>query len=158
MQRQWLQLNQHLKKYMKRAVVYRMMVVIFSLFPCKKDATGVSNSKGIGGKWSIITDSTYAGVGAGNHPVIYVGQEGDYFDFQTSGKLYSMENGRSYILSYTLTSDTTIVINSFLSDTSRTADSCTVAHSAAHTTSIGTSILLTPGGTFGRKTGLRRKR
>src|SRR5947208_2904362 len=64
-------------------------------------------------KWNLVNDSTYYGLGLNNHPVNYLGKPGDYFDFRADGYLYIREGSGLDTLSYSISSDTTLVIAGF---------------------------------------------
>jgi hypothetical protein len=127
------------------------------LLSCKKDTAVVENeSLSIAGKWRIITDSSFAGVGLNNHPVNYIGHEGDYFDFGADGKLYVNENNILNRYNYTSTSATTLIIDSFGITMNGVQDTSVITYESPHTIIIYTPFIMTPGGTFGRKVHLTR--
>ena len=136
---------------MKYLISFGVIAVVFFVASCKKDVHPEENNASIIGKWNIITDSSYVGVAANNHLVVYAGQEGDYFDFSSNGKLYIKENGMLDTLQFNLTSDTTMTIDSFLDDSNGTSQTCTITNPAPHNAVVSTAISYTPGGTFGRK-------
>ena len=140
---------------MRRNIQFATIAACWLLFSCNKDSVE-ENGNLLTGKWSIITDTTYSGVGAGNHPVSYTGKPDDYLDFNTNGILYIMESGRLNSLSYTSVSDNIVVINSFLSDGSGYGDTCSVTDLTMHNAVISTIILASPGGTLGRKVHLSK--
>jgi hypothetical protein len=141
---------------MKRLMRFGPIAVIFFLLSCKKDTSSKNNNSTLLGKWSILSDSSFLGVGISNHAVNYVGQIADYFDFKTNGKLFIEEKGNLDVLSYTLTSDSTIIIDSFLNDASGVSETCEITDLTISNAIISTPILATPGGTFGRKVHLTR--
>ncbi len=135
--------------------IIRVVIIgsfIAFLGACKKDNKG---SNKITGRWDVVKDSTYVGVGAGNKLVVYNGQRGDYFDFRTDGKVYTKEGTVLDTLNYSVKSANQIVISKptiidnyipVLSNLSLTA----------HTASIINPKVLTPGGEFGRSIYLAR--
>jgi hypothetical protein len=144
------------KKVMKTFISY-FAVTMFCFLSCKKDTS--STQKGtfsITGKWSIITDSSFAGVGSENHLVNYTGQEGDYFDFAADGKLYVKENNIINTYNYTLTSPATLIIDSFGITINGVPNTSVITYETPHTIILYTPFIMTPGGTFGRKVHLTR--
>jgi len=132
-------------------------LAIFTAFcfnACNKNS--VSTNATILGKWNIINDSTFDGVGVGNHPVEYTGQQGDYFDFTTNGILYTKEGSVLDTLSYRLTSNTTIIISSFGLIGNGVAETSQITNLTDHSLTITAPVELTPGGEFGRKVNLSR--
>ena len=75
---------------MKQKILVGLTALIsFFIVSCKKNsypANGINAD--ITGKWNILSDSTFFGVGIDNHPVNYTGKTDDYFDFRTDGNLY----------------------------------------------------------------------
>jgi hypothetical protein len=63
------------------------------------------------GKWSIQIDTSFVGVGAFNHEVIYSGKPGDYFNFNPDGHIYTKEDSVLDTLTYTLSSDSILIKN-----------------------------------------------
>lgn len=137
------------------------LALLLYLTACKK-TKGSSNGSAatsITGKWNLLTDSTFVGVGTGNHEVDYIGQPGDYFDFNTNGTVYTKEGDVLDTLTYKLLSESTMIISDF----GASGDTCTV-NSMTVSNGEGTGQFLyitspfffTPGGTFGRKVSLSR--
>jgi hypothetical protein len=141
---------------MKHLLYFATTIIIPLLLSCKKNASSAKDNSGLFGKWNIQSDSSFEGVGLNNHPVTYVGQSGDYFDFNPGGKLFVEENGKSEELNYSITSDSVIVIHSFLSNASGAPDSCKITDMTNNNVVISAAILVTPGGIFGRKVHLTR--
>jgi hypothetical protein len=129
--------------------------LIICLYACKKDGNNI-NSSSIVGKWSIVSDSTFAGVGSSNHPVNYAGAPGDYFDFRTDGNVYTKEGAVLDTLSYKLVSNTTIIIASFGVTLNGVPETSSIKVLTSHNLTIDAPVLLTPGGEFGRKVSLSR--
>ncbi len=153
---------------MKIKHTFIIIVGMLCLYSCKKDDSliqSTDNSKNLTlnalngtsltGKWNIVTDSTYTGVGQYNHPVNYVGQAADYFDIKTNGVIYTKETLVLDTLSYTLKSDTAIVVQSFggIFNGVPSVSHLTVN---AHSAIIASPMFLTPGGVFWRKITLSR--
>lgn len=120
---------------------------------CKKDNNGGNNQ--ITGKWNIVKDSTYVGVGTSNHLVVYNGQPGDYFDFRTNGKVYTKEGAVLDTLSYTVKTPGQIIISKF-GIVSNGVPPVSSFSLTAHTANIIAPSFLTPGGQFGREVNLTR--
>ncbi len=143
---------------MRYLVTFALITAGCFFASCKKETlNNIDIKPGMTGKWNVITDSTFSGVGLNNHPVNITGQAGDYFDFRTDGNLYIKEDITLETLSYTLTSDTTIVIDSFGGITlNGVPGTCFITDLMAHTVTITAPFLATPGGVFGRKVQLNR--
>jgi hypothetical protein len=140
---------------MNRLIIFVTVALIFIITSCKKELQ--SNGTTISGKWNVLTDSSFAGVGAGNHAVNYTGQPGDFFDFKSDGYLYIKEGSNTNKLSYTITSDTTIVIDSFGGVTlNGVSNTNFITNLTAHSVTITAPFFATPGGVFGRKVSLAR--
>lgn len=122
--------------------------LIFNLSCQKNNNTPTS----ILGKWNIQIDSTYTGVGAGNHQVTYYGQLGDYFNFSSDGHIYSSENSIRDTLSYSVSSDS-IMIPYFGGGG---IGKGLITSASTHSLIISSGYFFTPGGTFGRTVYLTR--
>jgi hypothetical protein len=127
---------------------------LLCLYACKKSNDAI-NLNSIVGKWNVLSDSTYAGVGIGNHPVNYNGQPGDYFNIMANGTIYTKEGLVLDTLSYHLVADTGIVITAFGVILNGTP-SVNHVKFTGHNLVITSPTLLTPGGIFWRKTSLSR--
>lgn len=126
-----------------------VIIIFFILLPsCKK-----IGPESVIGKWNIQKDSTYAGVGIGNHQVIYSGQPDDYFNFTSDGHIYSMENSILDTLSYTISSDS-VMIPDF--GYGGGIGKGKIQSSSTHSLIISSGYFLTPGGIFGRTVYLKR--
>lgn len=140
-----------------------VFAAILYLSACTKTADSISQpeSGDITGKWNLVSDSTFKGVGSSNHPVDYTGVAGDYFNFLSNGHAYSKEGPVLDTLMYTLVSDNSIIISGFgvilngVQDTSVITGLTTIVGSA-QTITIASSLALTPGGEFWRKVTLSR--
>ena len=131
--------------------------ISFFLISCKKDFVPANDlHASIIGKWNILNDSTFTGVGVSNHAVNYTGQTGDYFDFRTDGYIYIKENTTLDTLSYSITSDTTIIIASFGIIINGVPEVSRVTNLTADGVTISAPFIVTPGGAFGRKINLKR--
>lgn len=124
------------------------------LYACKKDGNNF-NSSSLAGKWNVVSDSTYVGVGVNNHPVNYHGQQGDYFDFRTDGHVYTKEGAVLDTLSYSVISNTAIIIQSFGLIANGVPETSNVTRTT-NTAVIDAPVFFTPGGAFGRKVTLSR--
>jgi hypothetical protein len=142
-----------IRKSMTRLILFRTAIITLFLVSCKKNFSYRENTSTLFGKWDILTDSSFVGVGLGNHAVTYVGQAGDYFDFKPTGELFVEENGKLNALAYAFTSDSTIIIDSFLDGATET---CEISDLSVHNAIISTPISMTPGGVFGKKVHLTR--
>jgi hypothetical protein len=126
--------------------------LLFCLYACKKDG----NTPGsVAGRWNIVSDSTYVGVGFNNHEVTYTGQSGDYYEFMTNGILYTKEGAALDTLRYTLNSDTSITIQT-LATTNGIPQPARLTTFTVHRLVIYGPYALTPGGIFGSTVSLSR--
>lgn len=143
-----------------------LFAVLLYLTACTKTASSSdeSESAGITGKWNLISDSTFEGVGANNHPVDYKGMAGDYFDFSAIGSVYTKEGLALDTLTYRMVLDSSIIISDFGLILNGVQDTSTVSGLSAGTGSrpftqiivIESPFNLTPGGEFWRKVTLSR--
>src|SRR5580693_5345704 len=76
---------------------------------CSK--TSSPSSGFITGGWRVVTDSSYQGVGTGNHQVVYIGHLGDSYYFGSDGLLYTNMNFMLDTFAYTIVSPTAIILN-----------------------------------------------
>ena len=157
---------------MKTKYSLMMIGLMLCIAACKKDVSGSlsqvinkndkNSSNALGqsslvAKWNIVTDSTFAGAGITNHPVDYSGQPGDYFDIRTNGYIYTKEGAVLDTLSYTLVSDTTIIIKPFgLAVNSVPPTTSHITNLTSNSVTIASPVFATPGGEFGRKVSLSR--
>jgi hypothetical protein len=87
-----------------------IVLLVFYLLPgCKKENTKPAPPTLVA-NWNIVSDYTANHLAQTN---TYTGVAGDYFDFRTDGKCYVKEGSRYDTLSYAITSDTTLHIQSF---------------------------------------------
>jgi hypothetical protein len=107
-------------------------------------------------KWNIVTDSTFAGAGSSNHQVDYSGQPGDYFDIRTDGHIYTKEGAVLDTLSFTLVSDTTIIIQPFGFTVNGLPPTSHITNLTLNSVTIASPFFPSPGGEFGRKVSLSR--
>jgi hypothetical protein len=147
-------------------VTLPFLAFLLNFTACTK-TTGSSNESGPGGitgKWNLVTDSTFEGVGSTNHPVDYTGEAGDYFDFSVNGSVYIKEGAVANTLTYKVVSDSSIIISDFgliingVPDTS-TITGLTVNNGLGLTDQIiviESPFFPTPGGEFWRKVTLSR--
>jgi len=128
------------------------LVAFFIFLPsCRKNSFIAPES--IIGKWNIQDDSTYSGVGSGNHKVIYSGQLDDYFNFTSDGHVYIMENSILDTLSYTISSGS-VTIPDF--GYGGGIGKGVIQSSSTHFLIISSGPIITPGGVFGRTVSLKR--
>ncbi len=133
-----------------------IFIVLF-LTSCVKNSNIIENTSNIlFGKWNLVYDSTFVGVGAGNHSANYIGKAGDYFDFRTDGKVYTSENSILDTLNYHFTSGSTIIIQSFGLIFNGVPEVSNITTITAHNATIDAPDSYTPGGIFGRTVELSR--
>jgi hypothetical protein len=141
---------------MKLFILLICSSLLVCLNSCKKDNNVGNIPPSVIGKWNIVSDSTYVGVGAGNHPVNYKGQTGDYFDVRTDSYIYTKEGTVLDTLSYHINSDSTIVIQSFGATVNGVAPISHIANIGLYGVSIASPKLLSPGGVYWHKIVLSR--
>jgi hypothetical protein len=143
---------------MKHIITISLTVLITLFFiSCKKELLSDSyNQATIFKKWGILNDSTFIGVGVNNHPVKYVGQAGDYFDFRKDGYIYIKEGPTLDTLSYSFTSNTTLLIASFGVILNGVPEKSHITNLTPGGVTISAPFVVTPGGVFGRKVILTR--
>jgi hypothetical protein len=140
---------------MKGAYLITAAALLLSFCSCKKDLTNGPGTTTIG-KWNLVSDSTFAGVGQNNHAVDYKGQAGDYFDIRANGFMYTKEEGILDTLQYSVVSNTEIVIQSFGINANGVQATSHITNFTSNSLVIASPIALTPGGQFGRKVTLSR--
>ena len=124
-------------------------LLIFTL-SCKKNKETPSS---ILGKWNIKIDTSFAGELASNHEVIYSGKPGDYFNFNSDGKVYIRENSLLDTLTYTVSSDSILIPNFNFAYEGK----CRFKSASTDTIVISTGYFVFFGaGTFGRTVYLYR--
>lgn len=131
------------------------LIIIFC--SCSKQHVSVnSTATAISGKWNLISDSGYTGVGTNNHLLVYTGQPGDYFDFRTDQNIYSKEGTNYDTLGYKVVSNSAIIIADFGLIVNGVQDTSKIVNLTTDSLTIVSPILLTPGGVFGRTVHLGR--
>ncbi len=103
-------------------------------------------------------NSTFEGVGYSNHPVVYVGQAGDYFNFSANGVVYTKEANLLDTLIYKTVSDTSILLSGFGAILNGIPDTSKIKGLTANIGLLITSQIITiespkvftPGGSFGK--------
>jgi hypothetical protein len=142
------------------------LAVLLYLTACTKaDVSSKQYKPGdISGKWNLVNDSTFEGVGVSNHLANYNGETGDYFNFSSNGYVYTRENSKLDTLTYKMVSDTSIIISSFGLILNGSPDTSIITNLKANnglgltvrTIVIESPFFLTPGGEFWRKVTLSR--
>jgi hypothetical protein len=140
-----------------------ILVVLLYLTACAKTtrSSNYSKSGDITGKWNLVSDSTFEGIGASNHPFDYTGSIIDYFNFSSNGYVYTREGASLETLTYRMVLDSSIIISNFgitlngVQDTS-TISGLTATNGPTQTIVIESHFISTPDGNFWRKVTLRR--
>ncbi len=142
------------------------LAVLLYLTACTKadESSNQNKPTGLSGKWNLVNDSTFDGAGYSNHLVDYTGEAGDYFSFSTDGYVYTKESTVLDTLTYTMVSDTSVVISDFGLILNGVPDTSTITGLIANnglgltvqTIVIESPFFLTPGGEFWRKVTLSR--
>ena len=114
---------------------------------------GLACSKGtvrgnISGRWNIVVDSNFTGVGSTNHLVVYNGFAGDYFEFAGNDSVYTKEGSVLDTLGYTFLADSVHII---ISGFGLSGDASVISDHTATSMVITSKADLTPGGVFWRK-------
>ncbi|MDB5016732.1 MAG: hypothetical protein JWQ84_1564 [Mucilaginibacter sp.] len=129
--------------------------LMIGLCSCKKSLTDVTSTVSVIGKWSVVKDTTYAGVNTGANPEVYIGKAGDYFDFRTDGYVYTKEGAVLDTLSYSMLSNSQIVIQSFGPGAVGEYPN-NIATITAHSLDINSPLFTPPSGPQQRKLSLSR--
>lgn len=130
---------------------------IVCLYACMKSVhVDTSTSSGLQGRWDVVSDSAFQGIGYNNHPVDYTGMPGDYFDFRSNGYLYTNENGVQDTLPYQFTSDSSMVIGALGLIFNGTPEATEIIGLTAHSATLKAPIVVTSAGEFGRTVHLSR--
>jgi len=120
---------------------------------CRRTFTQTNS---VSGKWNIVYDSTYSGVGSANREVNYCGQAGDYFNFVNDSIIYTKEGSALDTLNYRFTSSNTIIISSFGIILNGVPETSQIINLTSNNLIIVAPVMPTPAGAFGRKVGLSR--
>lgn len=135
----------------------RNTVLLFSLIivtiSCSKSS---DQAISLIGKWNLVYDSTFSGVGTINHAVNYTGQIGDYFNFANDSIIYTKEGFVLDTLNYRLTSNNTLIISSFGIILNGIPETSQITYLTGNNLTILAPIIPTPAGAFGRKVNLSR--
>ena len=92
------------------------LLVIFYLPACKKSDKPQTTLEKIQGKWQLVTDVQNDHIAGQDDITTYTGTPGDILDFRADGKVYiSIQSGQD-TSTYTLSSDTKIVLDGTPSD------------------------------------------
>ena len=102
-------------------------------------------------KWSLVSDSTYNGVGIVYQQSGHVGMPADYWDFRKDGHVYVKEGTSLDTMTYTLNSATSITISKF-----GWGGTSTIKTLTAHEAVIKSNEVIPPGGPNYRVLHLRR--
>jgi len=153
-------------------VTLSFLAFLLNFTACTKSAKSslsTGNEQLGAGDWNLVSDSTFEGVGLGNHPVDYAGQPGDYFSFTTDGHVYTREGAVLDTLTYKVVSDSTLIISDFgliingVPDTSTVTGLSAISltskngmNTTTQTIVIESPFFPTPGGVFWRKVTLSR--
>jgi hypothetical protein len=142
--------NNHLKQ-----LVNAGFIIVFCSCS-KQNVSKNSTAATIMGKWNLISDSVFTGVGPGNHLVGYIGLPGDYFDFRTDQNVYIKEGSSYDTLGYKIVTDSTIIIADFGLILNGVQDTSKIVNLTPDSVTIVTPVFDTPGGAFGRMVHLGR--
>lgn len=123
-----------------------MLLVLFVglVISCQYDS--IADSSTLAGKWNVLSDFSYEGVGLNNHAVSYSGLSGDYFIFGNNNLLYTKEGNTLDTLNYQFLSDSVSIASNIYQ----------MENISWHSITLYWPGLLTPGGRFSRKIVLTR--
>jgi len=116
------------------------------------EAFGIS----IEGKWSLVVDSTWSGIGPISTLSVHKGTPLDYWDFRTDGRVYVQEGVKRDTLGYEMNSQTAITIGQFGWILNGQQSISTIRVLTAHKAVIKSNTLATPGGVYIRTLYLER--
>ncbi len=126
------------------------VLLVFFVLACSKRSASIDGHPS--GAWNIVVDSGYAGVGLGNHLVVYKGQPGDYFEFTSGDSVYTKEGSVLDTLRYNFLADSVhVIISGFGVIANGVQDTSVVSDRTATSMTITSAEFLTPGGIFWRK-------
>jgi hypothetical protein len=134
----------------KPFVMKRFMLVgapvflVFFVLACSKGTV----SGNISGRWKIVVDSNFTGVGTNNHLAVYNGFAGDYFEFAGNDSVYMKEGSVLDTLRYTFLADSVHII---ISGFGLGGDTSVISDHTATSMVITSNASPTPGGFFWRK-------
>lgn len=133
---------------MRKKVLIILTVASIFTCSCRKSSTPQSP---IVGRWNIVSDSVYAGVGVSNHLTVYNGKPGDFFEFAQGESIRMNEGIVLQISTYTFNKDSVIIyeFDDGLPGKGKLSP-------AADTLTITTGYFYTPGGAIGRTVHLLR--
>lgn len=120
---------------------------------------GKSNGDGqvtIQTNWTLVSDSSYNGIGITYYRTGHAGLASDYWDFRKDGHVYLKEGTKMDTLAYTLNSPTTITISHFGVTINGVGVASTIKTLTAHEAVIQSQILIPPGGPNYRVLHLKR--
>jgi hypothetical protein len=136
---------------MKKYVLYALGIVMLAALGI---GCGKSNGDGqvsIQKKWSLVSDSSYGGVGNTYYRTAHPVTISDYWDFRKDGHVYVKEGTSLDTMTYTLNSSTSITISKF-----GWGGASTIRTLTATRTVIQSPIVIPPGGPSYRVLHLRR--
>lgn len=108
-------------------------------------------------KWNLKVDSIYYKVGSSNASyIVYNGLSTDYWDIRPDGNIYIKEGFTSDTLGYILSSDSTILINSFGLILNADTAVSTIQSLTVHQAIIKSNTIPNPGGQYIRTVYLQR--
>ena len=97
---------------MKTSTLLILASLLAIAVSCKKNSEKPNYSLSLTGKWNLAVDTIATGGAIVNY-YGYQGITGDYFDFRSDGKCYIKEGSHLDTLAYSITSDTSLNIESF---------------------------------------------
>jgi hypothetical protein len=113
---------------MKKPIFPLLILAACVIFvSCRKEGTNVPYSSLIGSNWTVVNNLQVAGSLMGNGPPTtsnYIGKAGDYFNFNSNGKLYfSMDDQKDTGTTYKISGSAVLCINYYYEGTATVLDS-----------------------------------
>lgn len=92
------------------------LLITFYLPACKKTDKQQTTAEKVQNKWQLVSDVENHHVSGQDHFDTIMGTQGDIVDFRTDGKVYFDNGGINDTSTYTLSSDTKIVLDTQVFD------------------------------------------
>ena len=137
------------RSFMKKYTLSIMILAVLGIGCGKSSGDGQVSIKRY---WSLVSDSSYGGVGNTYYRTGHAGLASDYWNFDKDGHVYLKEGTKMDTLAYTLNSPITITLSPFAMSSSP----CTIKTLTVHEAVIQSQIVIPPGGPNYRVLHLKR--
>ena len=146
---------------MKKSIHYAVCLAAITLIAisCSKTGNTAINfhrDASIMGKWRLVSDSSWQGIGPYVDLSVNAGTTDDYWDFRLDGRVYVQEGSKKDTLTYHVNSGNSITIQHFGWILNGQQSSSTIRVLTAHQAIIESNSLQAPGGVNFRKLLLSR--